>query len=280
MALYRSTVIGDMVGHVWEPSSPIKGVVVIYHGYAAHGRYGTILFAAEMLGKNGYAVVSCDFHGFGKSPGTPGYIELETIVQDAVDLTTFAHETFPGLPVFAMGSSMGGNFALRVTFQLPYVRGAVLLGPMIQVQNPPPWWQLPVLRFLAATPGIRSIGLLRPSGLASDKQYRDPERRRICDDDPLGFHDPMCLATGKALLDAALDLEQRLDTISVPFLVIHGDADEIVPLEGSKLLIEKAASTDKTLSVYPDMLHSPLCEFPEVRDKVEAEILAWLDARR
>jgi len=275
--------MGELHGYVWLPETEVRAVVVIFHGYAAHGKYGTIVFAAEMLAtssETGIAVVAGDFHGFGKSPGQRGFIEsLESLLADAKTMVDFATRRFPEVPVFALGSSMGGNVALHVSLETP-LAGVVLLGPMIQTSAQPPWWQLPLLRTLASVPGLRSLGLIRPSGLQSDKQYRDPERRKICDDDPLGYHDAMCLATGGALLDAIAQLQSKLTKLTVPMLIVHGEADEIVPLEGSKLLYDTASqSTDKTLKTYPGMLHSPLCEFPDVRANVEKDILTWIDDR-
>jgi len=91
----------------------------------------------------------------------------------------------------------------------------------------------------------------------------------------------MCLATGNALLGLTMELNTRIGEISVPMLVIHGDADEIIDFKGSQELVEKAKanSIDATLSMYPGMLHAPLCELPEIRGKVEAEITAWIEAR-
>ena len=46
------------------------------------------------------------------------------------------------------------------------------------------------------------------------------------------------------------------------------------------MLYEQATqSTDKTIKIYPNMLHSPLCEFPDVRSKVEQEIVSCIDDR-
>ncbi|KAE9451392.1 hypothetical protein C3L33_16709, partial [Rhododendron williamsianum] len=60
---------------------------------------------------------------------------------------------------------------------------------------------------------------------------------------------PMCrprLKTAKQLLDVSLDLEQRLQEVSLPFLIVHGGDDKVTDPSVSKLLYESACSTDKT----------------------------------
>ena len=128
-------------------------------------------------------------------------------------------------------------------------------------------------------PGLNSVGVLSPKGLAPDRQYADPERRAMCVDDPLTYSGAMCLSTASALLETMAAIETQLSDVETPFLVVHGDADEIVPLSASQTLFQRAKSTDKRLSVYPGMLHAAFCELPPTRAKVEAEILEWLGAR-
>lgn len=136
--------------------------------------------------------------------------------------------------------------------------GAVLLAPMTNIaeKSKPSPWMMPLLQAvphmtpfpllsrnkthrepsslpqgLACMPGIRSIGLLSPSGLDPDKQYADPERRRqfptsephqiltnalvllfrreMCVNDALTYQGSMCLATGSSLLRLATELHSR-----------------------------------------------------------------------
>ena len=49
--------------------------------------------------------------------------------------------------------------------------------------------------------------------------------------------------------------------------------------QGSRDLVDRAKTDDATLSLYPGMLHAPLCEGPGVRAKVEAEVAGWVEAR-
>jgi len=65
--------------------------------------------------------------------------------------------------------------------------------------------------------------------------------------------------------------------ISIPVLIMHGSADSIAPLRGSRMLAERISSPDKMLTVYDGLYHEILNE-PE-QDRVIAEIADWLDAR-
>lgn len=44
--------------------------------------------------------------------------------------------------------------------------------------------------------------------------------------------------------------------VSIPFLLLHGDADTVTDPAVSKTLYEKSISKDKTFNLYPDMWHS------------------------
>ena len=50
------------------------------------------------------------------------------------------------------------------------------------------------------------------------------------------------------IYDAMGNVKENIPKIEWPFIVLHGDADRLAMVEGSKLL-EKAASTDKTIKV-------------------------------
>ena len=58
---------------------------------------------------------------------------------------------------------------------------------------------------------------------------------------------------------------------------MHGEADDLTPPAGSRLVDELAWSEDKTLRFYEGLRHEILNE-PE-RDEIMSEIVAWLDER-
>jgi lysophospholipase len=63
----------------------------------------------------------------------------------------------------------------------------------------------------------------------------------------------------------------------LPMLVMHGGADRLTPIAGSQMVVERAASEDKTFVRYDELFHEILNE-PE-RQQVLDDIADWLDAR-
>ena len=45
------------------------------------------------------------------------------------------------------------------------------------------------------------------------------------------------------------NIKKNIPNITFPFIVLHGDADELTLIEGSRILHENASSEDKTLVV-------------------------------
>jgi non-heme chloroperoxidase len=68
------------------------------------------------------------------------------------------------------------------------------------------------------------------------------------------------------------DFTEDLKKIDVPTLILHGDADQIVPIEASALLSAKLIK-NSTLKVYPGAPHG-MCT--TLADKVNADILGFL----
>lgn len=68
--------------------------------------------------------------------------------------------------------------------------------------------------------------------------------------------------------------------VSLPFILLHGEEDRVTDKSVSKLLYEEAASTDKTLKLYPGMWHGLL--YGETLDNIEivfSDIIRWLEER-
>lgn len=73
----------------------------------------------------------------------------------------------------------------------------------------------------------------------------------------------------------SFDSKRRIAHLNAPLLVLHGEKDKTVPVEQGKKIFETAASTDKTLKLYPEGGHTNLYDFGASDD-----VVAWLESRR
>lgn len=82
------------------------------------------------------------------------------------------------------------------------------------------------------------------------------------------------------MLRTSMNLEDTLHEITLPFFVLHGEADTVTDPEISKALFEKASTRDKTIKLYPGMWHGLTSGEPDANvDLVFADIINWLDVR-
>lgn len=65
--------------------------------------------------------------------------------------------------------------------------------------------------------------------------------------------------------------------VTLPFFVLHGEADTVTDPEVSRALYEQASSVDKTIKLYPGMWHGLTSGEPDENvEIVFADIIAWL----
>ena len=67
--------------------------------------------------------------------------------------------------------------------------------------------------------------------------------------DPLAWKGGLKAKWAMAIHDAMENIKENLPKIEWPFLVLHGDADQLTMVEGSKMMEQKASSKDKTIKV-------------------------------
>jgi len=82
---------------------------------------------------------------------------------------------------------------------------------------------------------------------------------------------------GNEIITTDEEIQKAMPSFDYPFLVLHGDQDQLILLEGSQMLFDKSPSSDKTLNVYPQAFHE-LFEDP-LADQIFQDIVNWLDAR-
>ncbi|KAH7294948.1 hypothetical protein KP509_27G026000 [Ceratopteris richardii] len=267
----------------WLPASnKIKALVFLCHGYGAECSVfmkGT----AMRLAQAGFAVFGLDYVGHGKSDGLRCYIErFSDIVDDCASYFKMVREQaeYKDKARFLLGESMGGAVALLIHRRQPNDwNGAVLVSPMVKIAEElkPSSIMISILsKFSTFFPTWKIV----PIREIIETGFKDPLKRQEMRSNPYTYQEKPRLRTGLEMLNASLDLEERLSEVTVPFMVLHGEADVVTDIEISKSLHDAANSFDKTLKTYPGMWHSLL--FGETEDNIDlvmSDVVLWLNKR-
>ena len=184
-----------------------------------------------------------------------------------------ARDRRPETTLFLLGHSVGGLIAARLLQTSPVaglLSGAVLTSPAFRLRFPIPAWKEALGRRLdGVLPRLRM-----PSGLKEQRVTRSEDIARATAADPLmvyvasvRFYNELLRAQAAALAEAG--------RISLPLLLLHGGADEIIAPAPSLDFGARLASPDKDVRLLPGLHHEVLNE-PE-RDDVLRDIVGWLD---
>jgi len=260
----------EIFEQTWSCKEP-KGVVLITHGIAEHsGRYAHV---AQSLVEGGYTTVAFDLRGHGKSSGKRNFVKsFQDYLNDLQEVLDRTQNTYPDLPLFLLGHSMGGGIVSLYTIERsPQVKGILLSGPSVKVSDDISPFLQKMSSFISAV--LPKLPVLK---LESDAISKDPAVREDYDTDPLNYRGAILARTGAELLRATKAISAHSNVIELPILIMHGSSDKLSDVSGSEMLYANVSSEDKTLKIYEGLYHEILNE-PE-QDEVKQDILAWLDA--
>ncbi|KAJ6290616.1 hypothetical protein OIU78_026373 [Salix suchowensis] len=265
----------------WLPkSSSPKAVVCFCHGYADTCTF-FVEGIARKLASSGYGFFAMDYPGYGLSEGLHGYIpSFDRLVDDVMEHYSKVKENpeFSSLPSFLFGESLGGAVALKVHLKQPNAwNGAILVAPMCKIADDmtPPWL---LTQMLIGVANFLPKHKLVPQKDLAQAAFRDPKHRNLAAYNIIAYKDKPRLKTALEMLRTTQEIERRLEQVSLPLLILHGEADIVTDPSVSKSLYEKACSSDKKLKLYKDAFHALLEGEPdEVILQVFNDIISWLD---
>ncbi|XP_072025670.1 monoglyceride lipase-like isoform X1 [Amphiura filiformis] len=296
----------------WEPEEEPIALVVLVHGMGEHcERYDRI---AGALTKHNMLVFAHDHVGHGQSEGIRLDVKtFQVYIRDLFQHIDVMKKKHPKLPLFMVGHSMGGTIAINAAMDnqvefaglvliSPGIRpnpvtatpskggtiailaafersslftGIVLSSPAIDVN---PVTATPFKVFMAKM--VASIIPQLPIGsLDPNDVSRNPESVKSYSEDPLVYHSAIKARIGAQTVKGMERIRNGLSDIRWPFLLQHGDEDKMAEVSGSRLMYEKAASKDKTLTIYEGSYHELDKELEEVAAKVVGEIEEWIVKR-
>jgi alpha-beta hydrolase superfamily lysophospholipase len=260
----------QLYGQRWAPrSGEAKAVLIIHHGLADHSdRYAGF---AERATRAGFIVWSYDMRGHGRSAGKRvSFDRIDVLLDDLEVFVARVRSDEHDKPIFLYGHSIGGlTVGLFAIERQPRVAGVVLAAPGIAFDTGP----------LAAA-AVRFVGALSPNAKILDTPHaafsQDPKVVHELDTDPLVHQDKGPARTARASLDGVARVWAHPEQLVAPLLIVHGRADQVTAPSGSRDLIARAGSGDRTLRLYDGLYHDVFHD--PGGDKVAADVIAWLDA--
>ena len=228
---------GERLDHVFTPGhADGPELVLVAHGVTSHHDRPYLVELCEALQRAGLASLRFSYSGNGASEGR--YEDL-TIRKEVDDLGSVL-DGFPDRVLAYVGHSMGAAVGVLRAAQDPRIRALVSLAGMVRVRA------FAERHFQGLVPG-RDVMFGRPQ----------------C---PLTQH--------------FLDEAQRIDTtlaaasaVAVPWLLVHGDSDELVPLADSEAAKAVAAGRAE-LRVMPGADH----RFQNRHGELARMVVPWLVA--
>lgn len=254
---------GRLAARTWTPVAEPDHLVVIAHGYGEHiGRYDRL---AARLTAEGAAVLAVDHAGHGRSEGERVHVtDFEDIVTDLHTLHEAGRREFPGLPVVLLGHSMGGLIAARYAQR----HGAGLAALVLSS---------PLVGRWDAAAQLLALDEIPDAPLDITTLSRDPAVGETYAADPLVWHGPFKRPTLEAIERGLAAIAAGPSLGDLPLMWIHGEADPLVPIEGSRAGIGHLRGTDFVERTYPQARHELFNELNA--DEVITEVAGFISGR-
>lgn len=255
----------------WCPNGiETRAALVLSHGLGEHT--GCYLPFVDYFAPRGAAIYAHDHRGFGRSEGLRGHVpSYARYVQDLKPLVERARAENPGVPLVLVGHSMGGTIALLFALRYPELLDrAVFSAPALIVGlRVPPWKRLLGRTMSRLYPTYTSVGITRPALLT-----HDPEMQRFTAEDTLRHARVTARLYTEMFGRGPREVLARLGELRVPFLIVHGAEDPLVPIEASRRVYDGANVPGRAIRIYEGMRHEVFRETE--RERVFDDVAAWL----
>lgn len=248
-----------------------RAELLIVHGLAEYAdRYRDL---AGTLAERGISCFAYDQRGHGSRPGTRTHVErFDDFVDDLNLEAESLRRRSPELPLFVWGHSMGSIVAIGAVLTARHRwRGAITSSNSLEVFRRGPNPLNPLFRLAARVlPRVRV-----PLGLDARKISTDEAVQRAYADDPL-IPPTASLRLIVEFAAACEHCRKGASQLTLPWLIVHGEADAIAPALGSRVLFDALQSQDKQLVIYPGLRHEVQNERPAERAKFIDLLSGWI----
>ena len=230
---------GEQLDYAFHPGEKgAKNIVVLGHGVTGNKDRPFIAALAEGLENKAIPALRFSFSGNGASEGK---FTDSTISKEVDDLGAVLN-TLEGYTVCYVGHSMGGAVGV-----------------------------------LRASKDSRIQLLVSLAGMVHTKAFAQREFGDVTPDEGFMWDDPDC-PLSQAYMDDLTQINSVVDRspqISVPWLLVHGDEDDVVPIEDSHDILAKAIDQVQLIT-----LEGANHVFSDEHTPVMVEkVIAWIEAQ-
>ena len=257
----------------WLPAGPPRAILLALHGF--NDSRDALDLPAPVFAGSGIAVFAPDQRGFGAAPLRGRWPGEGAMQADAASMLRQLRVRYPGVPLYAMGESMGGAvmMTLAASPAAPPVDGWILISPAVWGRREMNVGMSGGLWLVSHTlPGLSVTGgEVKLRVVASDNRDalvrlgRNPLTiRRTRFDTLRGLTD---------LMDEAQDAAPRLPA---NVLALYGEKDVIIPVHAAARAWRHMPANVRR-GLYPSGYHMLLRD--RGRESVIADIVAWIGNR-
>jgi len=243
---YLDTGDGRVAYRGWEESQNAPKTLLGIHGIG--GNSDNYIALGEVL-KPDVAVYAIDLAGSGES-GTPGDVKNRTVHRRNLDaLSALIRSRHPNAKHYVAGYSLGSAYAPAWIARNGHaLSGLILFAPPYRNVFKLPLHLAIAFHVLAMIAPQRRI---RVGGRSQDGA--DPRYRFEMSDGK--FIRERTLRALKVSAEMVPIGERALPQVTIPTLIIHGDADAVSLPEGARIAYERLGAIDKTLHWVPGAQH-------------------------
>lgn len=244
----------------WGSDHP-SAVIVFIHGFGEYSsRYDSTFLQLAHASKE-LRIASYDLHGHGQSEPSDeksrAYVDhFDDLVDDAEQFFDSVRASYPSVPIFLLGHSLGGLITIHLVLKLKSrnikVSGLILSAALVDVE-----WT-PVLKIQASIgdclakciPFSKIVPAVRPEDMNTD-----PDEIKAYKEDKLIYQGNVKANSGNEILKGMKYASTRLSGIDSPILAMHGTKDKTTSLSAVKRLIDTSQSKDKKLELVEGAYH-------------------------